>query len=222
MMTKINLDTNEIKQAVDRSQHCQRNWDISKKIQTQDLEVLEHVVANCPSKQNIGFYNAYFIQDRNKVQQVHDQTDGFVTNTTTGETVTNSQTLANLLIVFTSRSLKEWSKGHEHRNIELDSYVADEETPSQYLKNLDNDAKLAVGIAAGYVNIIATMMGYATGYCSCYDNEGIKKVLDTDDNVMLLLGVGIPDNNRNRLEHHLDPSIIFPSKEKVKINIVHV
>ena len=221
-MTTLNLDASGIKKAVIRSQHCQRNWDISKKIEAEDLEVLEHAIANCPSKQNVGFYNAYFVQDRAKIEQIHNQTNGFVINSTTGETVTNSQTLANLLIAFTRRDLSEWTKGHEHRNVELDAFVADEATPPQYVKRLDNDAKIAVGIAAGYVNVLASMMGYATGCCSCFDNDSIKEILGTEDDVMLLMGVGVPNADRNRREHHNDSSIIFPTKKKVEIKVTHI
>jgi nitroreductase len=221
-MTTLNLDAVGIKKAVIRSQHCQRNWDITKKIEAEDLEVLEHAVANCPSKQNVGFYNAYFIQDRAKIEQIHAQTKGFVINSSTGETVTNSQTLANLLIAFTRRDLKEWAKGHEHRNVQLDAFVADEETPAEYDQDLNNDAKIAVGIAAGYVNVLASMMGYATGCCSCFDMDGVKEILGTDDDVMLLMGVGVPNADRNRREHHLDSSVVFPTKEKVAIKVTHI
>ena len=46
----------EIEKAVIKSQHTQRNWDLTKEIPKDDVKTLLHSVTNCPSKQNIAFY----------------------------------------------------------------------------------------------------------------------------------------------------------------------
>ena len=51
----MELSTVDIKKAVIRSQHCQRNFDLTKSIPENDLELLIHAATNCPSKQNIAF-----------------------------------------------------------------------------------------------------------------------------------------------------------------------
>ena len=54
----------ELEKAVIRSQHTQRNWNLSKNIPKDDVDVMLHAVTNCPSKQNIAFYKVHFIQAR--------------------------------------------------------------------------------------------------------------------------------------------------------------
>ena len=51
----------DIEKAVIRSQHCQRNFDLEKEIPEKDLKTLVHASSQCPSKQNISFYNLHFI-----------------------------------------------------------------------------------------------------------------------------------------------------------------
>lgn len=221
-MTTINLDSSSIKKAVIRSQHCQRNWDIEQKIPEEDIDVLEHAVRNCPSKQNVGFYNAYFIQDRETIEAIHEQTNGFVLNPVTGESTTNTQTLANLLVVLTKRDLNEWKEEDEHRNVQLDSWKSTDETDSEAIQILERDTQVAVGVAAGYLNVIASMLGYSTGCCQCFWPEGIQEILGTDEEPLLLMGIGFADKSRPRREHHKDPSITFPTKKKVEIKVKHI
>ena len=45
-----------IEKAVHKSQHCQRNWDLSRSIPEEDLQVIETAITACPSKQNYIFY----------------------------------------------------------------------------------------------------------------------------------------------------------------------
>ena len=66
------------------------------------------------------------------------------------------------------------------------------------------------------------MLGYATGCCNCFWGSDVQEILGTDDEILLLMGVGIPDKSKNRREHHLDPSIMFPTKKKVAIEVKHV
>ena len=93
------MDHKQIEKAVIRSQHCQRNWDLTKDIPEEDLQLIIHAATQCPSKQNIAFYKVHFITNRSLIEEVHSKTAGFK-NYDTGEYETNSQTLANLLIAF--------------------------------------------------------------------------------------------------------------------------
>ena len=52
---------------------------------------------------NIAFYKVHFIQDRDVIEEIHEQTEGFSTKRKKGDPVgfeTNPQTLANLLVLF--------------------------------------------------------------------------------------------------------------------------
>jgi hypothetical protein len=45
----------DIKKAITKGQHCQRNWDLYKDIPEEDMDLLIHSVTQCPSKQNTAF-----------------------------------------------------------------------------------------------------------------------------------------------------------------------
>lgn len=194
---------NMIKKSVIKSQHCQRNWDLSKEIPAEDLDTIETAITQCPSKQNIKFYKPYMIQDRNIIEQIHACTDGFIIN---GKSETNSQTLANLLVVFVQDSSY---KGNVRRNVETANLELLESN-----HRLNRDKLISVGIAAGYCNLTATMLGYSTGCCSCFDSTKIKEILGTKEEILLLMGVGYPDETRNRREHHSHKDFVFPTFDK--------
>ena len=200
--------TDQIKKAVIESQHCQRNWDLSKSMPKEDLDLLVFAATNCPSKQNVSFYKVHVITNRDVIEKIHEQTTGFNYN---GRNMTNSQTLANVLFVFTENSglllRQQWYKKTLH---------------SDKSSTLERDRHMAVGIATGYLNILASMMGYGTGYCACFSNEPIKQILGTDSNVVLMLGIGYTDSNRNRRIHHTDSSFVFPaiSKEPIQVTFI--
>ena len=60
-----------IKKAIHKSQHVQRNWDLSKSIPQEDMELIAEAITQAPSKQNVQFFKPYFITDRDKIQRVH-------------------------------------------------------------------------------------------------------------------------------------------------------
>ena len=97
-----------LKKAIHKSQHVQRNWDLSKSIPQEDLDIIAEAVTGAPSKQNVTFFKPYFITDRKKIEAVHRLTKGFYIEDgkqggkapNGNRLTTNTQTLANLLIVF--------------------------------------------------------------------------------------------------------------------------
>jgi nitroreductase len=218
----MNLEYKGIKKAVIKSQHCQRNWDLSKSIPSDDIELLIHAVSNCPSKQNIAHYTVHFITNRNVIEEIHKNTTGFTnyfTNPKTQET--NSQVLANLLIVFEALDFKDSSNDKIFRNDETLEYLATGKINVEQEKAMLKDQQMSVGIAAGYVNIIASMIGYNTGCCACFDSGAVSKILNTKNEIMLLMGIGYADPTRNRREHQLS-NFVFPTKKKQPIKINYV
>ena len=204
------MEKSDIKKAIIRSQHCQRNWDLTKKIPSEDIKMIETAVTNCPSKQNVAYYKAVFVTDRDKIERIYKTTNGFVSNFQTNETVTNSQVLANLLVVFAE------SNEEPKENIFGDVFVPskDLEKPEDLLK----DKHMAVGIAAGYANITASMLGYSTGCCACFDPAQVAEILGIDNHVHLLMGIGFKDETRPRREHHAE-DFVFPTKKKQHIQV---
>jgi nitroreductase len=202
----------EIIKAIHRSQHCQRNWDLESTIDAADLETLKTAVTQCPSKQNMAFYKVHFIQDRALIEAVHDCTKGFTVNYREKTYTTNTQTLANLLVVF------EW---YEHiddpeRNEEALRHSQDASDPVAR-EIFDHNRKVALGIAAGYLNLTASLLGYATGCCACFERDKVKEILGLENNAMLLMGVGVKNPSLNRRIHHVDQDFVFPIKPKQEI-----
>lgn len=215
MSIKTNHD--HITKAIIRSQHCQRNWDLSKQIPAEDLQVLVTAATQCPSKQNIAYYRTHFITKRAVIEAIHGMTKGFTIGKGPDDTTTNSQTLANLLLVFEAHDgIQELT---EPRNDETQLLMSGCELSAKQREALERDREMAIGIAAGYINLTASLLGYSTGCCACFDSDGIRDLLGLQRGVVLLMGIGFRDPTRNRRLHHLDDSFVFPTKIKQPIPV---
>lgn len=197
-----------ITEAVSNSQHCQRNWDLSKKIPEEDLKTILHSVTQCPSKQNHAFYRIHAITNREVIEQIHKNTPGFLLDN--GEWTTNSQTLANLLLVFGEVSQMSEEYETKHQTYE------DSNDDTRH-----KDINMSVGIAAGYANLTAAMLGYQTGYCACFDGTALSQILNIKNNIFLLMGIGFGDPNRDRRHHH-ETNQLYPTKIKEHIEVIFV
>jgi nitroreductase len=220
-----------LKKAILKSQRCQRNWDLSKEIPKEDLEVIETAVTNCPSKQNVTFYKPYFITNREQIEKIHASSMGAYTidrETKKGQYNTNSQLLANLLVVL----VEDYDQSQFNRNPHIKTYFNQnlldpeydqevfhsggdpKEVTQQMIENFKRDRNVAVGIAAGYMNLTASMLGYSTGCCQCVSQEVVKEMLGVEGEILLIMGIGYSDPDRPRREHHLEPNSIFKTLSK--------
>jgi nitroreductase len=161
----MNTDHVVLKKAIHKSQHCQRNWDLTREIPDADLDLILTAATQCPSKQNIAHYNVHLVTNRDLIEQIHENTKGFRVYQT------NSQVLANLLIVLEHRPVVT----HKHL-FDFNKDIDQEIKERSYLQ----DAHIAVGVAAGYLNVISTLLGYSTGCCTCFNNNGIKNLLNLE------------------------------------------
>lgn len=199
---------NMLKKAIHKSQHVQRNWDLSQEIPQEDIDLIAESVIGAPSKQNIKFFKPYFITDRKKIEAIHRNTLGFMIEdgkqggkALKGDRLTtNPQTLAQLLIVF----VKDWDSKDAKNKTDISW---DEEV-------MEYDMHQALGVAAGYCNMTSALLGYGTGCCSCCDKDAIRRILGIEEKPLLLMGVGIPDSSKPRREHHLNSNLTFPTKRK--------
>ena len=177
----------DMKKVIHKSQHCQRNWDLSKEIPQEHMDIMLEAATQCPSKQNKAFYKVHFITNRDVIEKVHEKTVGFGNylvvneNTAKFQPQTNSQVLANLLVVFEKYSGDEVQQ-HPNPELAFDTDFATEK-----------DRNTAVGIAAGYLNLTSSLLGYSTGCCGCFKDDEMKEVLGLDSEPLLLMGVGFPD-----------------------------
>lgn len=209
----------DIKKAIIRSQHCQRNYDLTKTIPEADIDLIHHAATQCPSKQNMAFYKLHFITNRDVIKQIHKNTMGFKNNTT-GEVVTNSQVLSNLLIAFeledtVRRALVE-SKAA--RTDELNDIKKGVSSSLPDYEKLVRDSEMAVGIAAGYINLTASILGYSTGCCVCMDGPAVQKAIGANNPIKLLMGVGFKQEGVNRRQHP-ESDFVFPTNPKQEIHV---
>ena len=204
----------DIYKAVHRAQHVQRNWNLDKAMPNSDVEIILEAASQATSKQNRAFYKVHAIQDRATIEAIHGNTKGFG-KADTGEITTNPQTLAHLVLVFESYNNPEYFKKiqmqHQWMKQELDL--------NNYRNQLLRDQHMAVGVAAGAINITAAMLGYGTGCCACFDYDAIKNLLGLEDQALLIMGIGIP-GDKNRRVHHMDENFVFPTFKKEPIEVV--
>ncbi len=225
-----------INKAILKSQRCQRNWNLSKVIPDEDLEVIKTAVTNCPSKQNVTFYKPYFITNREQIEKIHAASMGAFTvdkDTGEGRYNTNSQLLANLLVVL----VEDYDEAHFNRNPHIKAYFNqhitkdeldqelfhnsgnEENVMKEMLENFRRDRDVAIGIAAGYMNLSATLLGYSTGCCQCVSQDVVHEVLGVKGRILLIMGIGFADETRPRREHHLEHNSIFTTQSKnIKVN----
>ena len=207
-------DLKKIKKAILRSQRCQRNWDLDKQLSDEQLDMILFAATECPTKQNIPFYSVKVLQDRESIEAIYELTFGpNPSDESTGKK--NPQVLANTLLVFTQHDFeKDIGK---NRSPETAHQVKSEED----LRIIRDDTLQAIGIAAGYVNMTASMLGLQTGCCKCMcDKDAIQRILCTDEKPMLLMGVGFKDTEKGRREHHLTSEIMPTYNKKISVDIL--
>jgi len=212
----MQLEHKEIKKVIIRSQHCQRNWDLEQDIPDEDLELFVHAVRNCPSKQNVAFYKVHFVTNRKMIESIHKHTAGFK-RPEDGVEETNSQVLANLLVIFESVDPSQKNNPNVYVNDELYN-IENKKNITTSKNRLKRDENMAIGIAAGYLNLLASMLGYSTGCCACFDGTEVSKIVKNENDIALMMGIGFKDVTRNRREHHLT-NFMFPSKIKQDIEV---
>ncbi len=199
------ISNKNLEKIIEESSYCQRNWDLSKQIKQEDIETMKVAVSRCPSKQNRIFYKVLHTQNRSIIEKIHEQTDGFTIDFEDKSTTTNPQVLANILFIFVRdkenkegvRTIEEWNDGN---------------VVGQGRTYQDEDR--SIGVASGYLAMTANILGYKTGYCQCFNDNKIKELLQIDNEILLLIGVGYEDTTKSRLEHHKDPNLEFWSFSK--------
>lgn len=214
----MELAHDNIEKAIHRSQHCQRNWDLSREIPQEDLDLILTSVTQCPSKQNVSHYKVHAITSRTMINAIHDHTEGFAVTYAPYKAETNSQVLANLLLVFEAKAPSFGGDTVDVRNDET-RLLKNGQLDEAAMALITRDRHMAVGIAAGYCNMTSALLGYGTGCCACFDGAAIKNLLGATGEILLMMGVGYKDPNLNRRVHHANHSFMFPTKAKQAIPV---
>lgn len=199
----------ELFKAIHRSQHVQRNYDLTRDMPEDDIATIVTAATQCPSKQNVAFYKLHVITDRNIIGQIY-------TCCKAPTIPDNPQVLGNLVLVF-----------EEYENYDKESLNINEEImkqDEQSLKILEQDRFTALGIATGYVNLVSSQLGYGTGCCSCIlDVPKLKSILELKKEPLLVMGIGYKQEGKNRRVHHLKENKVFETRKKqpIEINYTH-
>jgi len=210
------MDYNDINKAIYASQRCQRNWDLTKEISQEDIDLIITATTQCPSKQNLAHYKIHAVTNRELIERIHADTTGFTINFSTKETTTNTQTLANLLLVFEEYRVVPPAKP----NNTITHIINNNESLSlKEQQELMRDQNMSIGIASGYANLVAHILGYTTGYCACFHPGRIKEIIGCENDIVLILGIGHSDSNLNRTVHHLNHNFSYPSFRKQEIQV---
>ena len=111
-------------------------------------------------------------------------------------------------------------EGDIHRNQATKEYLQNGKLSDARKVELDQDKQIAVGIAAGYLNLSASLMGYRTGCCQCMDRNAIKEIAMLKENPLLLMGVGFAQEGVSRRRHHVrDFTFVAKKKQPIKYEI---
>jgi len=217
-----------IKKSIQKSQHCNRNWDLTQEMPQADIDLMIEAATQCPTKQNLNHYKTHVITDRAIIEQIEAATaipdfgsedndfrgyDG-VQGYDEGKGPTNSQLSAHAVFAFVED--EAWQMGEEVRD-------PAEKAEGMGAASYKEDRDQAVGIAAGYLNLVSTMMGYSTGCCKCFHVSKVNELLGLPEgkDTVLLMGIGIADPSRQRQEHHTDASFSFGSHKNMRTFETH-
>ena len=200
----------EIKKAVDTSQRAQRNYDLSKDIPQEDLETLIYAATNSPSKQNETHYSLHVYTDQHIIREIYNHTKLFSLGAKTDEgmfkeengkfyqdkdrSVHNSQILANVLFVFAE------DHGEARGGNSFIAQNTKDFTTESYL-NYTEQINYSIGIATGELLLSAALLGYKTGLCSAFPKGKVGKLIGSDYDPKLLVGIGHENAGIDRRLH---------------------
>ena len=60
--------------AIHASQHTQRNYDLSKELPIEDIKTIITAATQCPSKQNIAFYDLHVVVNSTVIKSIYETT----------------------------------------------------------------------------------------------------------------------------------------------------
>ena len=195
-----------IKIASKGSYHAQRNWDRSKTIPQEDIDVLLEAIKNSPTKQAETHYKVFWSDDIDLIYKVYRKTRQFTVTpkgsldytdsdgvTKKEYTIRNSQIYSNLLFAFSYDWDQEQSRTAVHA-------IVDEGKGSNIAFNeKERQRSISIGIAIGELILSANLLGYKTGLCSAFWPNEIEEYFD-GEKIEVLVGVGYP-TDKPRTEH---------------------
>jgi len=139
-------------EVIRRAQKCQRNWNYTRDINSSVRDHLLWIAQNAPSKQHEGFYDVYWSEDRDTIQEMSRYTWGCTHSRTPPSTWRNAQANANMYILFVAKE----PSGQE--NCHVDGSLKENNRPERW-----ENAYVSIGIAMGMILFTANQLGLQTG-----------------------------------------------------------
>tara|TARA_Y100001951_G_scaffold39464_1_gene31197 strand:+ start:1298 stop:1906 length:609 start_codon:yes stop_codon:yes gene_type:complete len=178
----------QLKEAIPLSYYPQYNWDLSKDIAEEDLELFKLALRECPSIDNNTYFKVHFIRNRDVIQKIYDN----LWKDTVGGDVTQTQILANLLVVF-----EEFDNKNILQAWDWTKYVV--------------DRGASVGMAIGYLELVCGLLGYKTGQLPLVWNEDVservKNSIDLDNFPLAMLGIGYGNEGVSPHRSHFNRNV---------------
>jgi len=198
-----------LRKAIDSAQKAQRNYDLSKSIPQEDLDTLIYAAQNSPSKQNETHYQLHVFTDQEIIRKIYQCTKRFCLFTKDDDysklfgevdgvywqseerSLYNSQVLANALFVYAK----------DDGNIRGCSHITGHKKDNpKSQREFQRQQNYSIGISSGQLVLVSALMGLKTGMCSSFD-KSIEPVIDVENKVHLLVGVGYEDSHKDRRIH---------------------
>ena len=230
----MEIDKEYWKIFLDESQRCQRNWDLSKTIPKEDIDLMINAVKSAPSKQNEKHFQVSIITDFEQRYQIYHATHNFaygedgvsVPRLPNGEInyKRQSQLIGNVLFVFSREKNDLYRSGESHAG---GPYVTEDKNVKQagrcdistpeLKKGLQEQygrhVMISTGVAAGYLLLTARLLGYKTGGSCGFNREATERITKVS-HPELIIAVGFGDPTRNRREEHFEKGRLFPKYDK--------
>ena len=186
---------NQLLDVIPNSQHCQRNWDLTKEVTDEQIEILKLAVTQCPSKQNNAFYWVHFIKNRELIEKLYNCTWGYYDRQSTSPVYSgkrtedhvrrNDQCYANLLVVFESFFNYELQgiagyaddRTSDNEDVMFDSNMTDEQKRNFEIdpKEIFNDGTMNDKVQKLIARDRTMALGIASGYLNVAAHQlGLK------------------------------------------------
>jgi nitroreductase len=203
---------------VNSFQHCQRNWDLSKKVDTETIDWLMTVGYSTPTKQNLDKFEIVCISDRATIKEFSkaatnppylvDALSDTLRKQMANGRVQNPQIDANLLFLFFLKPEERTS----NLRIEREGGSSDDNVYWRVCTNLE------IGLAASAIGIAANSIGMKSGFSRCIDHDAIPADTLATYNINpyhleVMLGIGYPLYN----DHTLHTDGIYQSESFNKV-----
>ena len=165
---------------------CQRNW-IDEELPEDHITILHNAGNSSPTKQNVNYFKIISITNSQIKRNIFDIANSEIDFS---EKNYNTQVLAPLLLIWCANIDETWRKVSK-KKLENDHLFIEE-------------VRLNAGISAGTVLTVANQLGYSTGFCACFEPKELQNYLincnielSKKEIPILMLGIGLPNNNYN-------------------------